>query len=248
MGNFFSWLIGVFTSLWNIYPFLTVGIVFVLLSFCNLKLGGEIISLEIISFPKRLRIFFLQIGFLLIIIEGILLIRYVDISNLSKYIDNPSSRFFKQDIVYEFQEIPKESEVNELISNYFDINFLNSLYGQTYNLEEAKKYITGERYKQTEGCEKEECKQSIKWLKSRNAYFRFGTQKTRIIRQFISEEDKGFYLDIFVKGTYLFYQNRKLIESESKSDYCRLSTFKLAKEGSNLKIAKLVSVTPTPCQ
>ncbi|MEA5487467.1 MULTISPECIES: IMS domain-containing protein [Pseudanabaena] len=228
-----NWAKEFFVSMWSKFPWFTTGLVFIALRFGNIKIGVDIVSWELIPFSKKTKNIFFLIGCSLIIFQGILLIRFIDTSNLTKNVGNSFSGFFNQNIVYEFLEAPKESEVNQLILNYYDIKFLNSLYGTSYNLEESKKYIIGERYKETE--------KLVNQLKNKNAYLVYGYQNSRIIRQFISKKDNGFYVDVFVVGTYLYYQDSKFVES--KNNYCRKSKFKLAKDGSNLKIARLESVT-----
>jgi hypothetical protein len=240
MDSLFKWVGDFFIPMLSKYPWFTFGailIVFGLIS--KIKIGNELIGVETDPLPKGLRSFFMRVGFVLISIGFISLVNFTSIGSI-----------FNRSALSQSYKPPTDLEINQLVKNYFDLRFLNSIYGESYNLEEAKKYTTGKLYKAIEGCDQDNCKISVNWLKSRNAYLKYGYQQSNVTRKnplVNADGNNEFSVELVVVGTYLFYQNERYIESESHSNYCIRNIFKLEKEdGTTWKLSELVS--SKPCQ
>lgn len=213
------------------YPYAAIGFLCIALALgAKIKIGSDYLGLEL-GIHESLRMSILCFGIFMLFIESILNFNVI-IPNLGTSINN----FYVQ-VTSSFNR-PQNTLTNDdaliLIKNYLAAKEL--ALGKLYDIENAKQFTTGNAYSNLIGCKEIECKNSVEWLKSNNAYIKFGVQKIYEPPSNININPEPFNelsLKVETSGYYLIVQqNSKMYIRETPQKYCEINVYKFKSENS----------------
>lgn len=222
-----------------------IGIIILFQGFSE-KTSANFLGLISWEFPKLHRAFKSFIIFLgiTLIAVGIILVNGNQFSSAFKSI-NPNN-FFSQNTSFSFSKSSLSTgDAFVIIREYLDAQ--REIFGESYNTEKLGKYVTGNLYTTLIGCNQKNCKNSIEWLRSNNAFFRFEDPNLRLVDSRTSikaELNDEFSLEVIVSRSEYFIQNSKFIREKSVN-YCNkfIYTFK-QENGNDWKISKIEQKEP----
>jgi hypothetical protein len=210
----------------------------------RINVNIHFISLEFLKLNRSLISFFRNLGITLIVV-GIILVNGNQFSSAFKSI-NPSN-FFSQNTSFSFSKSSLSTgDAFVIIKEYLDAQ--KEIFGESYNTEKLGKYVTGNLYTTLIGCNQKNCKNSIEWLRSNNAFFRFEDPNLRLVDSRTSikaELNDEFSLEVLVSRSEYFIQNSKIIREKSAFNYCNKFIYTFKQENGNAwKISKIEPKEP----